>query len=57
MDLHLFHVPVHLTVEGSHDALLLPVLMIAPCPPPASQAGPRREEIAGAVRQTQDLIR
>lgn len=57
MDLYLFHVPGHPTVEGIHAAPLLPVLKMAPCPPPASQAGPRREVAAGTVKQMQDLIR
>lgn len=57
MDLHLFHVPGHPTVEGIRAAPLLPVLKMAPHPPPASQAGPRRVEAAGAAKQMQDLIR
>ncbi len=57
MDLDLFHVPGHPTVEGIHAAPLFPLLKMAPRPPPASQAGPRRVEAAAAVRQMQDLIR
>ncbi len=56
-DLHRFHVPGHLTVEGIRATPLRPLLKMAPRPPPASQAGPRRVEAAGAVRQMQDLIR
>ncbi len=57
MDLHRFHVPGHPTVEGIRATPLRPLLKMAPRPPPASQAGPRRVEAAGAVRQMQDLIR